>query len=593
MRTDSTHRRARAIVLAALGIFLIGSTSAQAALTAPTSTVYRGDVPFNEDTGGRHRSNLAPGDVTGPTGTPATQTQLDQTVGTYFLGFGLSCLSVSTGTSNSTNPLRTVPAADKTSQSYVQITRDSDNQVVFTQNHLSNQNTPLIPSASDPPLPDKPQPYGGTWTTAGAPAGFYTARSYKRDITRGNPAIAVLPTDSSATRLSKRNPVATCGINGPGGTAPTNVQVSEVKFEYRPWEQRFKDTLQTAGGVDFNLNSSREFQISLRGNRQSAIKNAPQAFTVVKLPTNADVVLPSDPTVCLPDPEACLPPTPTECQAASACKDRLVMIDYRADGAKDSLLGIFDLQSRAFVAVATVGDNFSVLKSAGSLDPQIQALKGQLATQAAKLGIGFSQLSAMKVSSVSGGKETKLSLDEGLEQLVSTGMINGTTVQGGPAVNAGVVVHLIGGGYKRAPGTAGTDPGPYKVYGSAMTAPAVPTATVPALPAPVTEYGPLVQGLIQTGGLGLRQVQAKGYTGGQHIYALAAGIEPSVAKLLYIPGDVASFTDKSVDFVGVPLVITQGGLCNAAGDCVGIGFLTGAGAALYDSPVAIPPLFAP
>ena len=170
-------------------------------------------------------------------------------------------------------------------------------------------------------------------------------------------------------------------------------------------------------------------------------------------------------------------------------------------------------------------------------------------------------------------------------------MPDGSTIQGGPAVTAGVIVHAILGTYKGAPDRAPT--GPYKVYGSAMTVPAVPSATVPALPAPLTSYGPLVQSLIQTGGLGLRQVQAKNYTGGQHIYALAAGIEPKVAKLLYIPTDAATITDKSIDFVGIPLAVVNGGLCNANGDCAGIGVLTGAGASLYDSPVAIPPLFAP
>jgi hypothetical protein len=196
----------------------------------------------------------------------------------------------------------------------------------------------------------------------------------------------------------------------------------------------------------------------------------------------------------------------------------------------------------------------------------------------------------MKLSYVSGGTETKISLDEGLEQLASSGLPDGTTIKGGPSVQAGVVLHTILGTYK---GAANTAAGPYKVYGSAMTVPAVPTAEVPALPAPVTSYGPLVQSLIRTGGLGLRQVQAKEYTGGNHIYALAAGIEPSVAKLLYIPGDAATIPDKSIDFVGVPLSITSGGVCNSQGQCAGIGFLIGAGAALYDSPVAIPPLFAP
>ena len=47
------------------------------------------------------------------------------------------------------------------------------------------------------------------------------------------------------------------------------------------------------------------------------------------------------------------------------------------------------------------------MKSAGSLDATIHELKANLATEAAKLGISFTQLSAMKLSFVSGGKETE------------------------------------------------------------------------------------------------------------------------------------------------------------------------------------------
>lgn len=568
-------------MLATLGVLVLGillaSTSAHAALTSPTAGgVYRGDVPFNEDTGGIVHSNLTPADVPNVTSLN-TQTKLDLSAGGTFFGSQLGCSSKSTAASNATNPLKGLSLADTATQGNFTITRDADNVVVFTQNHLSNQDWLAAPT------PDAAQPYGGTWLTAGMPAGFYTARSYKRDIRRGDPSAAVLATDTDAQKAAKRNALSTCRINGL--TSVNDQLVSTVQFEYRPWEQRFKDVLQTAGGVDFNLNSSREFQITLRGGRQSTIKNAPSAFTVVKLPTDSALLLPPDPSVCASNPAACVPPTPPECSSnPSACTARFVMINY-SGGEGDSMLGFFDLETRAFIASATVQGSTSILKSAGSADAQLLDLKSQLYAAAAAQGINAAQLSALTLSNVSGGTQTKLSLDEGLEQLASTGLMDGQTVRGGPAVNAGVLIHLILGTWR------GTAAGPYTVSGMALTLPALAgLPALPALPAPATSYGPLVDNLVATGGLGVRQVHAAGYTGGQHIYALAAGIEPSTPKLVYIPTNTGTITDKSIDFVGVPLSITQGGTCTPAGVCAGLAILVGGGAAVYDNPLTLPPL---
>ncbi len=584
MHQASAHRRAWLSALAVVGLFLVGSTSAQAALTAPADgAVYRGDVPFNEDTGGRMVNKLTVADVPGVSSL-STQAKIDASTGYYLSGSGANCLSTSAAAANLANPLRTLPAADKATKTRITVTRNSDNQVVYDQTRDSNQNSDFVSLLTiafggdtpntNPPQPWKPQPYSGTWLTNGQQAGMYTLRSATRDVVRGDPNAAVLPTDSATVKAGKKNNISTCAIRD---------SVESRTFEYRPWEQRFKDTLQNSGGVDFNLKSSREVQWNLRNGVQSTIKNSPESFTVVKLPTNASIVLPPDPSVCSPNPQACLPPAP-DCDSDPTCKDRLVVINYKEDASGQSLLGFFDLQSRMFVAAAKVGNNTAILKSAGLLDPQILALKSQLATEAAKYGISMAQLSAMKVRYISQNKEISLSLDEGLEQVVSTGM-DGATIKGGPAVSAGVITHLVTGAYK---GTAG---GPYKVFGSALTAPPIANAPeIPALPAPLTSYGPLVQGLLQNGGLGLRQVKGKDYQSGQHIYSLALGLEPAIDKLLYLPGDAATVSDKSIDFVGVPLAIAQTGACNTSGDCVGFGLLLGAGAALYDSPVEIPAL---
>ncbi|WP_354698994.1 hypothetical protein DSM112329_04694 [Paraconexibacter sp. AEG42_29] len=572
---------ARALALAGLGVALCGVPNSQAALTAPVdATVYRGDVPVQENTGGRVRSALTPADVPGVASLD-TQGELDTSAGGTLFGARTGCLVKGNGllNSNVTNPLRTLTDADTATQGSVVITRDADNAVVYSQGHLSNQDFLAAPS------PSSAQPFGGTWLTQGATAGTYTARSYKRDIVRGDANAAVGANDTAAQKASKRNALATCRINTSTTATPNpDVLVSTVKFEYRPWEQRFRDTLQTSGGIDFNLNSSREFQLTLRGNRQSVVRNAPEAYTVVKLPSDAGLLLPADPSVCADDIAACLPPTPPACaENPAACTDRLVVLSYGSS--TEEVIGFFDLKTRAFVAYVKVGNSVAVLKSAGDLDAQVLALKQQLIAAAAPLGIDAARISAMKLSSVSdGGTQTALSLDEGLEQLAGTGMVNGATVQGAPSAQAGVIVHTILGGYQ------GTAAGPYKVTGT-LTTPATPgLPALPALPAPLTTYGPLIEGLIGTSGIGARQVSASRYTGGRHVYALAAGVEPTNPKLVYIPTDVATISDSSIDFVGAPLSVTQGGVCNAQGACVGVAFFVGAGGAVYDSPVAIPPL---
>ncbi len=591
------------MVAVALTGLLTGATCAHGALTAPTNGgVYRGDVPFNEDSGGRSRSALTPADTAGGPTTLDSQPELDASAGFItpaippFIPNPIpgGCLSKSSASSNATNPLRTLPASDTTAQSYTTITRNTDSAQVMRADHLSNQT--LIILQTNPPTPQawENQPYGGTWLTAGAQAGVYTARSYKRDIVRGDPNAPVLGSDTPTQKANKRNAIATCRINA--ATTANDELVSTVQFEYRPWEQRFKDTLNNAGGVDFNLNSSREFQFRMRDGRESTIKDAPQAFTVIKMPTDAGLVLPPDPSVCVANPAVCTPTTPQQCESApGSCEDRLVIINYTgnkaANGDTQNLFGLFDLDSRAFVAYARMGNSVVILKSLGQVDADVLALKQQLSTEAAKLGINAAQLSKMQLSYVGGGTTTKLSLDEGLEFLTQTGRPNGATIIGGPAVEAGVVIHTIIGTYTGLPLSTS---GPYSVYGSALTLPPLTgLPALPALPAPLTAYGPLVEGLLAAGGVGVRQIKASGYTGGSHIYALAAGLEPATQKLLYIPTDAATITDKSIDFVGVPLVMLNGGSCNVLGQCAGLGILTGAGVALYDSPVTIPPLLLP
>ena len=117
----TSARRGAAVVAVAVTGLLAGATGAHGALTAPTNgAVYRGDVPFNEDTGGRSRSALTPADTAGGPSTLDTQPELDASAGLHHAGdpavppepeSGRLPLEEHAASSNATNPLRKLPAS--------------------------------------------------------------------------------------------------------------------------------------------------------------------------------------------------------------------------------------------------------------------------------------------------------------------------------------------------------------------------------------------------------------------------------------------------------------------------------------------------
>ena len=133
--------------------------------------------------------------------------------------------------------------------------------------------------ADHPPTPQawEAQPYGGTWLTAGAQAGFYTARSYKRDIVRGDPNAAVLATDTAAQKAAKRNAIATCRINAAIDgkrrarlDGPVRVPAVGAALQGHA-QQRRRRGLQPQLLARVPVPDARR--------PQSTIKNAPDAFT--------------------------------------------------------------------------------------------------------------------------------------------------------------------------------------------------------------------------------------------------------------------------------------------------------------------------
>lgn len=195
-----------------------------------------------------------------------------------------------------------------------------------------------------------------------------------------------------------------------GGVVQPNGLVVEVDtFEYRPWQQVFRD-LGGAGTVSFNLTPA-ESQVKVGAVTGEVVGGGITAFAAPGLGTFA---LPADPSACATDPASCLPSGAVVCDPGAGCEPRLVVINRKSD--TEHLRGVFDLRSRAFIASAAVGGTQRILLSLGSdLDDVYRGLIGQLRSTLAARGLDLDELLGLGVSVVSGDRELTVTLLNGLQ----------------------------------------------------------------------------------------------------------------------------------------------------------------------------------
>ena len=297
--------------------------------------------------------------------------------------------------------------------------------------------TPLAPQPAAPSnttyLGAGPAP--GTWpatvSLAGKPAGIYT--------------VATTVTNTVKT-LALGTPACAPGTpNGPTTFTPGPLTEAPTSFEYRPWQQKFSDLLGT-GVVQMNT-EPKEFQFDVSG-LSSPIIPAANSMKLYSLPNGASFSLDvPNPGGCGTDPLGCLPTSAVNCDPATGCVPRLVTINHQ--GQADKLTGLFDIETKAFAAVATTHGHTRVLLSGGTaLDASLHGLLDQLNEMAAGLGIDLPALLGtsvdLNVQRPDGSTDViRISVLRMIEIFnVPNGPATGVNLLAPLSVGAGVITHF-------------------------------------------------------------------------------------------------------------------------------------------------------
>lgn len=263
---------------------------------------------------------------------------------------------------------------------------------------------------------------------AGKPAGIYT----------------VTTTNQNMVKTGTSGAASACTIGTPK-TIPNDftagLDVTSTTFEYRPWKFTFKDVLGN-GSVSANSNPAEfTFKVGTKTTPIYAGTSASQKFYSL----TGGFALPSDPAECAADPSTCLPADATACNPSAGCTPRLMIIN-RPKSLLNSkaLLGVFDLETKAFVAYAEIDGAKRYLLSVGTEnDAKYQALLNGLETSAAAKGIDLASILATTVIVDAGGtsNRTSLSLLNGLQIDPSEGK-GGVQISSTAEVQAGIILHI-------------------------------------------------------------------------------------------------------------------------------------------------------
>lgn len=341
-----------------------------------------------------------------------------------------------TGTNNSPRTTVVVTAPDgSTVSSSLSPARDMGASGFLTQPTHQPLAAP-VPSntAYRGDLPDAGAFHGlkSTIDLAGKPAGIYT--------------VTTTHTNKVKTGLFGACATGTPVSNGNGGftnAAPTaGNQVETQTFEYRPWQADFIDVL-GAGKVSANITPA-EFTFSIGAKKAAVLTggvDAEQRFYSLPAGTFA---LPSDPAACTADPSSCLPATAQECAPGNAaCTPRLMLVSKPSNAASDDAIqGVFDLQTKAFIALAKVGGTTRLLMSLGTQNDAIyDDVLANLAASAKAGGIDLASILATEVTAGNEQQTVSLSLLNGLQIDPST-TPGGVQIATDATVQAGIVLHV-------------------------------------------------------------------------------------------------------------------------------------------------------
>jgi hypothetical protein len=269
----------------------------------------------------------------------------------------------------------------------------------------------------------------------GKPAGTYTVTTVDRNMVK----VTGTGTGVLACTIGMPNSAATS--TGFGTTYTPGPVTSTTTFEYRPWHDTFTDVF-GKGVVNANQNPA-EFQFTVDGHSSAIFAGTANSMKFYALPSAASFPLPSSPEDCVSDPGSCLPSNALQCDPSAGCTPRLMTINKPLQNANEpSLVGVFDLQTKAFIAHASNGGTVRTLTSLGTTnDALYKSTLDKLAAAAAAKGIDLASLLATEVGVTSNGQTLSLSLLNAM-QISPSGKPGGVQIYTNTTVLAGIILNV-------------------------------------------------------------------------------------------------------------------------------------------------------
>lgn len=423
--------------------------------------------------------------------------------------------------------------------------------------------------------------FSATLSLAGKPAGVYTVSTLDMNTVKTTNAFGG---------------GGTCAFGTPSGSTVGPNVAAITSFEYRPWQVEFKDIF-GKGNVNVNVDP-RESRFSIGSKTSPITAGTPQSQWYYSLPSNSAFALPSDPVACASNPASCLPANATACDPADGCTPRLMVLYQPVASPKTyGIVGIFDLDTKAFIALAKVDGTSRVLASVGT---QLDAIYGETLTKvvdaAAAQGIDLMRVLTTEVKLNMSGTSTSLSLLNGL-QIDPTTLPNGIELTSGitkidttgiltglaqlapgvtPTVQAGLILHLAVTFGQESSCTA-----PYRVAQSDL---------LPDVPTPGA-LGTLVGGPIYS-------VSGKFNTAnGESVSSAILGVDTAAGEPNGYPvwinpliSGINSAKASNIDFLGT--LVGGAPLANIVTDlgslgCLRVGSFLGTGVAILNNPFTV------
>jgi len=422
-----------------------------------------------------------------------------------------------------------------------------------------------------------------TLSMAGRAPGTYTVTTVNTNMTKSD---ETTPTLTGACTVGTPNPSnPTQIVPGPVTTTTT--------FIYRPWQYEFTDVFGN-GSVQSNV-IPRENKFKVGTQSTPIYAGTPQNTTFYALPDATTFELPSDPAACAADPASCLPSTAVKCEPGPGCTPRLMIINEpagKAPTAPNGLVGVFDLDTKAFIALAKVGATQRVLSSLGTdLDARYHDMLVKLAAQVAAHGGNLNTILASKVTVNNGQYATSLSLLNAL-QIDPSNAHGGIQISSDATAQAGLILDIYA---DLVPNTCATKPAVTNTSVPARFTPQVPygytvekSDVLPNVPA----AGPL--GTIAGGPLfhitGKFRKQSEGAiidTASAVLGADTAANEPNGYPVWLEPfvAAGATATPHTMDFLGT--ATWSASESNLLGQCLVVDFMLGTGVAVYNNPLPV------